>query len=330
MERMHPFALARPDSLDEAVALLARDPDARPIAGGTDLVPNLRHGLGAPSLLVDLAGVPGLDTVQAGTDGSLAIGAGVTLARIVRDAAIARSLPALHQAAATVAGPSHRSAATLGGNLCLDTRCVFYNQSAWWRGANDYCLKHGGDTCHVAPQGERCHAAYSGDTAAALVALAAEAEIAGPDGARRIPLARMYADDGAKHLTLGHGEILVRVHVPAQPARSRSAYRKARARGAIDFPLAGAAVRLAVDGGGTIAQLRIALTGTNSRPLLLEGADECVGRPVDEAMLTGLTKRVQKQAKPMRTTVASSNWRRTVAAVLVRRLVAELAGVARD
>lgn len=328
MERMHPFALARPDTLDEAVALLARDPRARAIAGGTDLVPNLRRGLGAPSLLVDLGGVPGLDTVQAGADGSFAIGAGVTLARIVRDDAIARALPALHQAAATVAGPSHRSAATLGGNLCLDTRCVFYNQSAWWRGANDYCLKHGGETCHVAPQGKRCHAAYSGDTAAALVALAAEAEIAGPEGSRRIPLERLYADDGAKHLTLGRGEILVSLHVPAQPAGSRSAYRKARARGAIDFPLAGAAVRLAVDGGGAVARLRIALTGTNSRPLLLEGTDECVGGRVDEAMLAGLAKRVQKQAKPMRTTVASSNWRRTVAAVLVRRLVAELAGLA--
>jgi 4-hydroxybenzoyl-CoA reductase subunit beta len=131
-------------------------------------------------------------------------------------------------------------------------------------------------------------------------------------------------------LALGRGEILACVHVPAQPPHARSAYRKARARGAIDFPLAGVAVRLALDGGGAIASLRIALTGTNSHPLLLEGTDDCAGRRVDEAMLAGLAKRVQKQAKPMRTTVASSNWRRIVAAVLVRRLVTELAGGAPD
>ncbi|MDH4181716.1 MAG: 4-hydroxybenzoyl-CoA reductase subunit beta [Betaproteobacteria bacterium] len=325
MDRMHEFRLSRPDSLDEAVALLARDPLARPLAGGTDLVPNLRRGIGAPSVLVDLSGVPGLDAIEAGADGSIAIGAGVTLARVVRDDAIARALPALQQAAASVAGPSHRTAATLGGNLCLDTRCVFYNQSEWWRRANDFCLKHGGDTCHVAPQGTRCHAAYSGDTAAALIALAAEAEVAGPQGSRRVPLERMFVDDGAKHLALGRGEILLRVHVPPQPAGSRNAYRKARPRGAIDFPLAGAAARVALDDGGAIASLRVALTGTNSHPLLLDGTAECVGRPVDEAMLGGLAKRVQKQAKPMRSTVTSSNWRRTVAAVLVRRVVAELA-----
>jgi 4-hydroxybenzoyl-CoA reductase subunit beta len=322
MERMHAFALARPASIAEAVALLARDPSARPIAGGTDLVPNLRHGIGEPATLVDLGGVPGLDAIARGADGGFAIGANVTLAILARDSVIP---PALRDAAASVAGPSHRSAATLGGNLCLDTRCVFYNQSAWWRAANAYCLKHGGDVCHVAPQGKRCHAAYSGDTAPVLIALGAAVEIAGPEGMRRIPLETMYADDGAKHLTLRDGEIVVRVHVPAQPPRSRCAYRKLRARGAIDFPLAGVAARLALDSQGHVASLRVALTGTNSKPLLLDGTEAVVGRVVDDALLAELAKLVGKQAKPMRTTVTSSNWRRIAATATVRRLVAELA-----
>ena len=322
MERMHAFALARPVSIAEAVALLARDPTARPIAGGTDLVPNLRHGIGEPATLVDLGGVPGLAAIARGADGTLAIGANVTLALLARDSTMP---PALRDAAASVAGPSHRSAATLGGNLCLDTRCVFYNQSAWWRAANAFCLKHGGDTCHVAPQGTRCHAAYSGDTAPVLIALGAKVEIAGPGGTRRIPLEAMYADDGAKHLTLRRDEIVVGVHVPAQPPHARCAYRKLRARGAIDFPLAGVAARLALDREGRIAALRVALTGTNPQPLLLDGTDAFAGRVVDDALLAELAKLVGKQAKPMRTTVTSSNWRRVAAAATVRRLVAALA-----
>jgi len=306
------------------VALLAADPRARPIAGGTDLVPNLRDGLGTPSVLVDLAAIAELDAIEVAADGATSIGAGVTLARLARDEALARHLPVLREAAEGIAGPAHRTVATVGGNLCLDTRCTFYNQSAWWRRANAWCLKHGGDTCHVAPQGDRCHAAFAGDLAPALIALAAEVAIAGPAGTRRVPLDALYVDDGAAHLALAQGELVAGVRIPAQPAGARSAYRKARARGAIDFPLAGVAVRLGCDG-GRLAHLRVALTGTNSHPLLLAGTDALVGATVDEALLAALAKLVQKQVSPMRTTVTASNWRRSVAAVLARRLVADLA-----
>jgi 4-hydroxybenzoyl-CoA reductase subunit beta len=323
MERLPGFTLHRPATLAEAVALLAREPSARPIAGGTDLVPNLRDGLGAPALLVDVATVPGLDAIAAAADGSVVLGALVTLSRVAADPGIATRLPALRDAAASVAGPSHRTVATVGGNLCVDTRCVFYNQSAWWRRANAHCLKHGGVTCHVAPQGTRCHAAYSGDLAPALIALGAEVEIAGPGGTRRVPLPALYADDGAAPLALARGELVVRVHVPAQPSGARCGYRKARARGAIDFPLAGVAVRLVPDG-GRVADLRVALTGTNVRPLPVAGTDALAGATIDAALAERVARLVQKQASPMRTTLASSYWRRTVAGVLARRLVAEL------
>ena len=324
MERMSPFALRRPASLADAVAMLAADPRARAIAGGTDLVPNLRDGLGAPAVLVDLSAIVGLDSIETTADGATSIGAGVSLARLARDEVLARTLPVLREAAESIAGPAHRTVATVGGNLCLDTRCVFYNQSAWWRRANAWCLKHGGDTCHVAPQGNHCHAAFAGDLAPALIALAAEVEVAGPAGTRRLPLEALYVDDGAAHLALAHGELVAGVHIPAQPPGARSACRKVRVRGAIDFPLAGVAARL-VRAGSRVADLRVAITGTNSRPLLLAGTGTFAGASVDEALLAALAKLVQKQVSPMRTTLTAANWRRTVAAVTARRLVADLA-----
>ena len=323
MERIAPFVLSRPASLVEAAALLAATPGARPLAGGTDLMPNLRDGLGESPALVDLAGIVLLSAIAVDRDG-VTLGAGVTLARLVSDAAVASALPVLAEAAASIAGPSHRTVATLGGNLCLDTRCVFYNQSEWWRRANDFCLKHGGDICHVAPHGKHCHAAFSGDLAPVLLVLDAAVDIVGPGGVRQLPLADLYVEDGAQHLTLTTGEIVAAVRIPVQPANARTGYRKARARGAIDFPLAGVAARVEIND-GRLGALRVALTGTNSRPFLLDGAGALAGEPATDETLAKLGKLVQKQVSPMRTTVTHSNYRRQVAAVLAQRLVRELA-----
>jgi len=324
VERLPRFALRRPASIDEAIALLAGSPGARVIAGGTDLVPNLRHGLGAPPVLVDLGTVAGLDRLV--VDGSgIRIGAGVTLARLAADPDVARVLPAVAQAAAAIAAPGHRSVATVGGNLCVDTRCVYYNQSEWWRRANAYCLKHGGETCHVAPQGTHCHAAFAGDLAPTLLVAGAAVAVAGPLGTRTIALDALYRDDGCAHLALDAGEIVTAALVPAQPAGARAAYRKARARAAIDFPLAGVAVRLVLDA-DRVGSLDVALTGTNSRPFRLDGTEGFRGRPVDDALHAELGKLVQRQVSPMRTTVNAANWRRQVAAVMAQRVVRELAG----
>jgi 4-hydroxybenzoyl-CoA reductase subunit beta len=321
MEAMPAFEVRRPQTLGAAVDLLAT-PGARVIAGGTDLLPNLRRGIERPALLVELGRVAGLDAIDVQTD-ALCIGAGVSLARLTGDARVATEWAAVADAARAVAAPQHRNAATVGGNLCADTRCVFYNQSEWWRASNGWCLKRKGDTCHVAPQGNRCHAAYSGDLAPALIALGAEAELVASNGVRRIALAQLYRDDGAAHLALKPGELLTCVRVP-RPAATRSGYRKARVRGSMDFPLAGVAVALWMDG-TRIAALRVALTGTNSHPLALADTDGLVDRPVDAATLAILGKLVARQVSPMRTTATASNYRRQVASVLAQRLLAELA-----
>lgn len=322
MERMPEFDLKRPASVAEAAALLVAEPGAQLLAGGTDLVPKLRRGIDRPSVLVDLGAVREFARIDF-TDTLLSLGAGVTLSQLAIDDRVARRYTAIAEAAGAIAGPGHRSVATVGGNLCLDTRCVFYNQSEWWRAANGYCMKRGGDVCHVAPQGEHCHAAFCGDLAPALLALDAEIELVATRGSRRIPLSDLYRDDGASHLTIARDEVLARVLVPPGFESLMSGYRKARIRGAMDFPLAGVACALAVRG-GVLSTLRVALTGTNSRPIVLAGTDALLGRPVGADTLSSLAKLVQKQVSPMRTTATASNYRRQVASVLAQRLLREL------
>jgi 4-hydroxybenzoyl-CoA reductase subunit beta len=323
MTELAPFTLHRPTSAAQASALLAQSPGASLVAGGTDLIPNLRRGIGAPRTLIDLSSIEQFAQIESDAYG-WRLGAGVTLAAVANDAGIARALPALSEAAASVAGPGHRSVATLGGNLCLDTRCVFYNQSEWWRRANAYCLKLGGETCHVAPQGKRCHAAFSGDIAPALLALDAQVEVVGIGGARQMPLAELYVEDGVRPLTLAADELVAALLIPTQPAGARSGYRKARVRGAMDFPLAGVAVRASFRR-ERLETLRLALTGVSSQPVLLQDAEGLCGAAVDDALLTALGKRITRQISPVRTTVSSAYYRRQVAIVLAQRLLRQLA-----
>jgi 4-hydroxybenzoyl-CoA reductase subunit beta len=317
---MPDFTIAHPHNINDAIVARRAQPSSQFIAGGTDLLVNMRRGIKTPDALIDLSGIEEMALIEIGGDG-LRIGAGVSIAALARHPKIVAQYRAVASAAEQIAGPAHRAMGTLGGNLCLDTRCIFYNQSEWWRSANKFCLKHGGDTCHVAPQGQRCHATFSGDLAPALLALDAKVELASAAGRRKIPLGDLYVEDGRAHLALAEGELVVAVILPPQPPASD--YAKIRVRGAIDFPLAGVAVALAATG-GLVKSLRIGLTGTNSRPFVLAGTDACVGRPLDEKALQDIDRLVQKQVQPMRTTVASAHYRRLAAAALARRLAAKL------
>jgi 4-hydroxybenzoyl-CoA reductase subunit beta len=316
------FAVARPRDIESAITAREQEPSSLFLAGGTDLLVNLRLGLERPSLLIDLSGIAALHEASFATS-DVRIGACTRLSELTEMPVIRQRYRALAEAASSVASPTTRSVATIGGNLCLQTRCVYYNQSEWWRRSNNYCLKHEGNVCHVAPQGQRCHAACSGDIAPALMVLDAEVEIAGRNmQRRRVKLADFYHEDGRVHLALEADEILVCVYLPQDPPPS--SYAKARVRGAIDFPLAGVAVALAVDG-KKLLQFRVGITGTNSRPFLLQGVDAFLGRALDADALHYLETLVQKQVQPMRTTTISAHYRRLAAAALVRRLTTALA-----
>ncbi len=326
IEALPEFAILRPTTIDEAVAAAAADPGSRYLAGGTDLIVNMRRGLVDAPSIIDLSGIEELRQLRCDDQGLL-IGAGVTLAEICGHQGVRGQYRAVAEACETIAGPSHRVAATVGGNVCLDTRCLYYNQSHWWRKANDYCLKYRGEICHVAPQGKRCRAAFCGDLAPALLVLGAAVEVAGPDGRRHLALADLYQEDGADHLQLDPGELIttVRVNPPQAGVMTVSAYEKVRVRGAIDFPLAGVAVACDRHPDGAIA-LTVAVTGTNSRPILVEGTGSITLDQDLEAELTTLEKLVQKQVSPQRTTIAAAHYRRLAAAAIARRLVKGLVG----
>jgi 4-hydroxybenzoyl-CoA reductase subunit beta len=318
--RLPEFQLAQPRTISEAIAAVRSRPDGRFVGGGTDLLVNMRRGISRAGLLVDLSGIDELGEIRS-DEGGITVGAGVSIAALARNPAIAAQYHAVVQAAVAIAAPNHRNVGTVGGNLCLDTRCIYYNQSEWWRKANSYCLKNRGDVCHVAPQGKRCHAAFSGDLAPALIALGAEVDIVDAQGRRRIPLTALYVEDGKAHLAVAADQLVTSVHLPANPPPS--AYEKVRLRGAIDYPLAGVAVAMMLSG-NQVASLRIALTATNSRPFLLAGTETFAGLAVDDQLLKEVDRLVQKQVQPMRTTLVAANYRRVAAAAIARRLTADL------
>jgi len=335
MDALPDFRVLNPATLDEAVAATAAHADAKPLGGGTDLVVNIRRGIVAPKVLIDMTRVRELHAIKADAQG-LELGASVTLAEIAAHPAIVEHYPVVARAAAHIAGPTHRNMGTVGGNLCLDTRCIYYNQSEWWRDANNHCLKTTGSICHVAPKSRGvCFATFSGDLAPALLTLHAEVDIAGPKGKRTIPLEQLYIGfarqdvpvtetqgDGKFFLSLRPGEIVTAVRAKNMPGL-RSAYDKIRIRKSIEYPVAGVAVALKKEN-GKLADLRVAITGTNPRPVLLAGTDQLCGGPLDERVVKGLDALVRDQIMPMKTTFTPGHYRRRVAGVLARRLVQRL------
>ena len=318
MNLLPDFRCHRPTTLEEAVRLKAASPETRFVAGGTDLLVNLRRGLGEPSALIDLTAIADLATIRRDGD-ELWLGVGVTLAELARHPDILAEYPALAEAALAVAGPTHRAAATLGGNLCQATRCIFYNQSEWWREANGFCLKYQGDKCHVVAKSDRCYATYHGDIAPVLMVMGAEAVVVGPDGVRRLKIPALYREIGSNHLTLAAGEVLAVVVLPPPQDGRRAAYAKVRIRDAIDFPLAGVAAALRRDG-DVIGDLKVAITGTNSAPLEIS-TGELIGRAWNGNAAAILAQGLRKTANVLRTTVVGASYRRRVLQAVARRLV---------
>ena len=319
------WRLISPSSIDEVRAARAHYPGSRFLGGGTDLVVNLRRGIGdPPATLIDINRVADMKGIR--IDGErIRIGAGVTIRELADDPRVRTGFPGLAAAAYSIAGPTHRNMGTVGGNLCLDTRCIYYNQSEWWRAANRYCLKYGGDVCHVAPKSRVCYATFSGDLAPALAILdEAEVEVAGAEGIRTLALESLHTGDGERHLALEPDEFVVAARA-RRPAALRTGYDKARVRQSIDYPLAGVAAGVAREG-DRLTDLRLAFTGTNPRPLLLDGAEVLLGGPLDDAAMERLSALARRQIMAMRTTFTSGHYRRHAAGVLARRLVRRLFG----
>src|SRR5437588_3042350 len=228
----------------------------------------MKQKLFTPAYVMDIRGIEELRGIRVVRGAGVEIGALTPLSTIEDSEFMRRNYRVLYEAAITIASPILRNMGTLGGNICLDTRCLWYNQSLQWRKSCGFCIKKDGDLCHVAPGGAKCWAAFSADTPPALLCLGAEIEIADSSGTRRMPLADFYTGEGDARMKLARNQLLTRVILPANTSGWRGAYRKLRIRGPIDYPLAGVAVTLRANGHVTAA--RIAITGVNPAPVLLK------------------------------------------------------------
>jgi 4-hydroxybenzoyl-CoA reductase subunit beta len=291
------------------------------LAGGTDLIPSMRQRLFEPEYVLDLRGILALLGIRPQPDGGVEIGALTTIRRIECSDYLLKHYPVLTEAAATVASPVLRNMGTIGGNICLDTRCLWYNQSLTWRKGCGFCIKKDGDLCHVAPGGTKCWAAFSGDTPPALLCLNAEVEIASAEGTRRIPLADFYTGIGDNYRKLQAHELVTRIFLPASSAGYRGIYRKLRVRGSIDYPLAGVAVVMKRSH-GQVADARVGITAVNPAPLLVKGATELLsGKTVDEALAETVGDMAAKVSKPLTTSALTPEYRREMIRVFTKRAI---------
>ena len=321
------FKLLRPRTIEEAVDCVEKHAgNLRVLAGGTDLIPSMRQKLFEPEQVLDLRGVRALRGIRPQPDGGVEIGALTTLRAIERFDFLRQHYPVLTEAAATVASPVLRNMGTIGGNICLDTRCLWYNQSLTWRKGCGFCIKKDGDLCHVAPGGTKCWAVFSGDTPPALLCLNAEIEIASAGGTRRIKLSDFYTGLGDNYRKLQPNELVTRIFLPASAADYRGVYRKLRVRGSIDYPLAGVAVVIKRSN-GHVSDARIGITAVNPAPLVVKGAgDLLTDKVIDEALAEAVGDLAAKTAKPLTTSALTPEYRREMIRVFTKRAVLAAAG----
>jgi len=329
MLRLPPFTYLSPRSLTEAVTMIANQgpQDAMLVAGGTDLYPNMKRRQFEPKTLVGLRQLRALRELTGNARDGLTIGAGLTLTHVSQQRDMVAGYPALATAAGLVSTPQLRNMGTIGGNLCVDTRCNYYNQTYWWRQAIGFCMKKDGETCWVAPGSSRCWAVSSSDTAPVLMALNAQVRLVGPAGERLLPVENLYRDDGIVYLGKRHDEILTHILVPPG-AGLAMAYVKVRRRGAFDFPILGVAVALRRDDTGICTEARVVLGAVASSPLLAaEAAAVLVGQRLTPEVIDTAAQVAFRPAKPLDNTDLTLSYRKKMVRVHVTRVLRQLAGL---
>lgn len=332
MLRLPPFEYLAPRTLDEALEMMGKHyPHAMLVAGGTDVYPGMKRRIFEPKVLISLRRLQELRVFE--TLGSnqhslskIQIGAGLTLTELANHPLIRARYPALATAAGLVSTPQLRNMGTIGGNLCVDTRCTYYNQTEPWRQALTYCLKKDGDTCWVAPGSARCWAVSSSDIAPVMIALGATVRLAGPQGERTIPAQALYHNDGIEYLKKLPGEILVDITLPDTTGVSMS-YHKLRRRGSFDFPLVGVATALRLAEDGTCTEANIVLGAVASYPIKATDAEAVlVGQKISEEIIQEAAKIAFKPAKPLDNTDMGHPYRKQMVRVYVAKALREAAG----
>ncbi len=328
MLRLPPIKVQTPATLQEAAKALAKD-NARLVAGGTDLLPNMKRRHQKAETVISLMSIPDLDTIDARA-GDIRIGGTATLSSIVRDEQIRARLPAFAKAVASISSPPLRNMGTIGGNLCVDTRCTYYNQTEEWRRSIDYCMKEEGTICWVATKSPRCWAHTASDSAPILCALDARVKLVSASGEREIPLTDMYVDDGIDYLSKKPDEILTEVVVPATSDSShcRSAFWKLRRRGSIDFSTLSVAAAVWMDGDDKVTKASMYLGAVGSAPMPVEAMNsQLVGNKLNEETIGEIARAAHKVAQPMDNTDFAASWRGKMAEQYAIAALREIAGL---
>jgi len=332
MLRLPRFDYRRADSVEEAVRVLAgegaAEGRARVVAGGTDLWPNMKRRHQKAEVVVSLMGIGGLDGIE--VNGGVTLGATARLADVAAHPAVRERYPALARAVDSISSPPLRNMGTIGGNVCVDTRCTYYNQTEEWRRSIDYCMKEAGTICWVAPSSPRCWAHSASDSAPILAALGARVRLAGPDGGREVPVAALYRDDGIDYLAKRPDELVTAIELPAEAAagRCRQAFWKLRRRGSIDFAVLSAAAAVWTDGDGTVTDARLYLGAVGSQPVEAEeSARALIGKPLGVETIADAARLARKPATPMDNTDFQAQWRGTMVVKYVEAALRECAGL---
>lgn len=326
MQRLPPFVYEPARSVTQAVDLLTRyGSDALPVSGGTDLYANMKQRLFTPKVLVGLRSIREMRFITYDDVNGLEIGALATLREIAGDETVNASYGALARAASLISTPQLRNMGTLGGNVCLDTRCNYYNQSYDWREALGGCLKKDGDVCRVATGSRKCLAVNSSDLVPVLHAFGATIHLAGPGGERTVEIADFYRDDGRYALASEPGEIVTKVSLPPARPHTRSGYRKLRLRDSFDFPLVGFAAVLRLDNDGMCRDARLVLNAVAPRPLEVTEAARClIGTRLEREALAAAAERVYAAGKPMDNVSTTIPYRKRMLRVLARRTLEDI------
>jgi len=327
MMRLPPFTYLAPVSIADAVKLMGdQGADAMLVAGGTDLYPNMKRRQFEPKALVGLRGIRDLRGVRGDARSGLVVGAGTTLTAAAAHPVVAAEYSALATAAGLVSTPQLRNMGTVGGNVCVDTRCNYYNQSYQWRKAVNFCMKKDGEICLVAPGSPRCWAVSSSDTAPVLWSLGATVTLVGPRGERTIPIAALYQDDGIAYLSKRPDEVLTEIGLP--PAEGlRSTYLKLRRRGSFDFPVLGVAVALRMEG-DTVRQARIVLGAVASLPReAVQAGALLAGQRLGPELIDEAAAAAARPSKPLDNTDLTHPYRKKMTRVFVARALRQLAGL---
>jgi len=319
------FEYREPKSVKEASSILSDDPKAKILAGGTDLLVNMKHRVETPSVIVNIKRIPDLDFIRQ-DNGAIKIGALIPLKRIYKNPLIGEKIPALASSASSVGSYHHQTMGTVGGNICQQNRCKFYNQSKWWRSSGKPCIKVGGEICHVVNKKGQCYSSYCGDIAPVLLALNARVRLESHTGVREASIESLFSGDGKAPLHLKMGEILTEIIIPEEATSGFSIYIKFATRESIDFPIVGVALWASMER----KEYRVSFTAVDQMPLRATSVEDFLkGKDFSEEMLEEASNIATKDATPVNTSKYSPAYKRKMMGLLLNSAMNEVMGRAK-